>query len=160
MNVFLWNVLLALIWTAVSGQVTLTNLLVGFVVGYGSLFLAQPVSGPSPYFKRVYHVVAFFLFFLWELLVANLRVAHDVITPRLRTRPGVVAIPLEARTDVEITLLANLISLTPGTLSLDVSEDCRTLYLHAMFIDEHRDPEHLQRHIKEGFERRLLEILR
>lgn len=160
MNVFLWNVLLALIWTAVSGQVTSTNLLVGFVVGYGSLFLAQPVSGPSPYFKRVYHVATFFLFFLWELFVANLRVAHDVITPRLRTRPGVVAIALEAQTDVEITLMANLISLTPGTLSLDVSEDRRTLYLHAMFVDEHSDPEGLQRHIKAGFERRLLEILR
>jgi multicomponent Na+:H+ antiporter subunit E len=160
MNVFLWNLLLALIWTAMSGQFTLTNLLVGLVIGYGSLFLAQPVSGPSPYFMKVYRIAAFFLFFLWELLLANLRVAHDVITPRLRTRPGVVAIPLEAQTDVEITLLANLISMTPGTLSLDVSEDRCTLYLHAMFVDEQSDPEALQRHIKEGFERRLLEILR
>jgi multicomponent Na+:H+ antiporter subunit E len=60
MNVFLWNLLLALIWTAMSGQFTLTNLLVGLVIGYGSLFLAQPVSGPSPYFMKVYRIAAFF----------------------------------------------------------------------------------------------------
>ena len=157
MNVFLWNLLLALIWTAISGQFTLMNLLVGFVVGYGVLFLTQGVMGQSTYFLKVYRVVNFALFFFWELFLANLRVAHDVVTPRLRMRPGVIAIPLDAQTDAEITLLANLISLTPGSLSLDVSEDRRTLYIHAMFI---QDPEQLRRHIKEGFERRLLEVLR
>jgi multicomponent Na+:H+ antiporter subunit E len=160
MKMFLWNLLLALIWTAMSGNFTLANLLVGLVVGYGILFIVQPAVGSSTYFKRVYRVVCFVPFFFWELLLANLRVAHDVVTPRLRTRPGVVGIPLEAQTDAEVTLLANLISLTPGTLSLDVSEDRRVLYIHAMFVDEDGGPEILQRHIKEGLERRLLEVLR
>ena len=72
-------------------------------------------------------------------------------------RPGIVAIPLEARTDDEITLLANVISLTPGTLSLDVSDDRKVLYIHAMFID---DEQQLRDEIKSGFERRLLDVLR
>lgn len=157
MNMFLWNLLLALIWTAMGGQFTLANLLVGFMIGYGILLLSQCMTGPSPYFLKVYHVGNFALFFLWELLLANLRVAYDVVTPRLRTRPGIIAIPLDAQNDVEITLLANLLSLTPGTLSIDVSEDCRTLYIHDMFVG---DPEATRRHIKDGFERRLLEVLR
>lgn len=61
-------------------------------------------------------------YFLWQLLLSNLRVAYDVITPRLYMRPGILAVPLDAEIDLEITLLANLITLTPGTLSLDVSE--------------------------------------
>ena len=72
-------------------------------------------------------------------------------------RPGVVAIPLDAETDAEITLLANLITLTPGTLSLDVSDDRRVLYIHAMYVD---DVEELRRSIKDGFEKRVMELLR
>ena len=73
--------------------------------------------------------------------------------------PGVVAIPLDARTDVEITLLANLITLTPGSVSLDLSEDRRVLYVHAMYIVG-GDVDAYRRAVKEGLERRVLELLR
>src|SRR5690606_901199 len=96
-------------------------------------------------------------YFLKEMLLANLRVAYDVITPTYYMRPAVVSIPLDARTDLEITLLAMCITLTPGTLSLDVSTDRRVLYIHAMFAE---DPDALRHEIKNGFERRLLELLR
>ena len=72
-------------------------------------------------------------------------------------RPGVIGIPLDAKTDLEITMLANVISLTPGTLSLDVSPDRKTLYIHAMYVV---DPDELRREIKDGLERRLMELLR
>ena len=91
-----------------------------------------------------------------RLVLANLRVAHDVITPRLYARPAIIAVPLEARTDLEITLLANLISLTPGSLSLDVSPDKSCMFVHGMFVD---DPEAFRREIKDGFERRIGELL-
>lgn len=106
---------------------------------------------------KVWLVIELTLFFLWELILANLRVAHDVLTPKHYKRPGVVAIPLDARTNAEITLLACLITLTPGTLSLEVSQDRRVLYVHDMFID---DPDEVRRSIKAGFERRLLEVMR
>jgi multicomponent Na+:H+ antiporter subunit E len=73
--------------------------------------------------------------------------------------PGVVAIPLDARTDAEITMLANLITLTPGSVSLDLSDDKRFLYVHAMYIDG-GDVEAYRRSVKEGLERRVLELLR
>jgi multicomponent Na+:H+ antiporter subunit E len=95
---------------------------------------------------------------MWELLLANLRLACDVLTPGYHLRPGVVAVPLDARTDTEITLLANMITLTPGSFSLDVSADRRVLYVHVMYLDE--DVDEFRRRIKNGFERRILEVLR
>jgi multicomponent Na+:H+ antiporter subunit E len=153
----LLNLLLALTWAAATGDFTLGNLGLGFTVSFAILAFAQPVVGSSAYFVKVPRVFRLAAFFLWELVVASLRVAHDVVTPTHYSRPGVLAIPLEATTDVEITMLANLISLTPGTLSLDVSPDRRVLYIHAMFID---DPDRVRRQIKDGLERRLLEVLR
>lgn len=157
MTLFLLNVLLALAWTALTGKSTPTNLLVGFLLGYVVLWIARPADRPSVYFGKVRKVIGFSLFFLWEIVKANLRVAHDVLTPRHRMTPGVIAIPLDATTDAEITFLANLITLTPGTLSLDVSEDRRVLYIHAMYVE---DVDRFRQQIKEGLERRLLEVLR
>ena len=88
--------------------------------------------------------------------MANLKVAFDIVTPIWHMKPGVIAMPLEARTEMEITMVANLISLTPGTLSLDVSDDRRVLFIHAMFLD---DEQALRASLKE-MERRVLEILR
>jgi multicomponent Na+:H+ antiporter subunit E len=88
---------------------------------------------------------------------ANLRVAYDVVTPRHRMHPGVVAIPLDASSSIEITLLANLITMTPGSLSLDVSDDRSVLYVHSMFMS---DPAAYREMIKRDFERRVLELLR
>lgn len=102
-------------------------------------------------------VLAFSLYFLREIVIANLRVARLVVRPLRALRPGIVALPLDARTDGEITMLANLMSLTPGTLSLDISTDERVLYIHVIDI---RDADAFRRHIKDGFERKLLQILR
>lgn len=157
MRPFLWNILLALTWALMNGRITLSNLLVGFFLGYFALMLFQSGKESSNYFKKVRQILAFFFWFFKELILSNLQVAHDVVTPTHYSRPGILAIPLDAKTPAEITLLANVISLTPGTLSLDVSDDRKTLYIHAMFID---DPEKLRRAIKEGLEKRLLEVMR
>jgi multicomponent Na+:H+ antiporter subunit E len=111
------------------------------------------------HFVKVIKALGLIFFFLKELTLASLVVAWDVITPRLNVESGLIALPLDARTNLEITLLASLVSLTPGTLSLDVSEDKRYLYIHAVYIKK-GDVESLKRQIKNGFERRLLEITR
>lgn len=157
MTAFLANLLLALVWGAMSGNFSLPNLLVGFVFGFVALFASQRVFGPSPYGARFWHLLSFLAFYLRELVMANIRVAFDVVTPRHRAKPGVVAVPLEAASDLEITLLANLITMTPGSLTLDVSDDRRVLYVHSMFVG---DPEVFRRRLKETFERRVLEMLR
>jgi multicomponent Na+:H+ antiporter subunit E len=154
MTGLLWNVLLALVWAAITGTFTPPNLLFGFVLGFVILLFARRVAGSPIYAGKLVQVIALAGYFLWELFLANLRVAFDVITPRAHMRPGVIAIPLDVTTDTEITILANLISLTPGTL---VSADRRTLYIHAMYLD---DVEEVRRRIKTGFERRLMAVMR
>jgi multicomponent Na+:H+ antiporter subunit E len=115
------------------------------------------VFGPSAYFITILRTLNFIAFFLKEIILANLRIAYDVLTPPFYMQPRVIAVPLDAETDIEITLLANLISLTPGTLSLDVSADRRVLYVHAMYA---ADPNAARREMKDGIEQRLLRLLR
>jgi multicomponent Na+:H+ antiporter subunit E len=108
-------------------------------------------------FIRLIRSVELLGFFVQEMVIANLRVAHDVLTPTHYMRPGILAVPLEAKTDAEISLLANMISLTPGSLSMDVSADRQVLYVHFMYL---HDADETIRTIKSGFERRVLEVLR
>jgi multicomponent Na+:H+ antiporter subunit E len=157
MTAFLWNIGLATVWALAVGDLTLGNLLIGFAFGYLVLWLVRQPLGTAEYCARIPRLIEFVLFFLWELLRANLRVAHDVMTPTHYMRPGILALPLDAESDMEIMLLANTISLTPGTLSLDVSPDRKTLYIHHMYIS---DPERQKQALKDGFERRLLRLLR
>ncbi len=158
MTAFLWNILLALAWLALTGTFTPWNLAAGLVLSYVILRYAHPIVGSSTYFSKVPDALRFALFFLRELIASSLRVAYDVLTPKHHMRPGVVAIPLDSRSDEEITVVANLISLTPGTLSLDVSADRRSLYIHAMYIDGDQIDEFRRK--TRQFERRVLEVLR
>ena len=148
----LLNILLALAWGALTAKFSPINLFFGFIIGYLILWLARRSSS---YFTKVPKVIGFVFFFFKELIRANLRVTYDVLTRSHHMRPGVIAIPLSLETDAQITILANLISLTPGTLSLDVSDDRRTLYIHAMYVD---DVNQLRQEIKSGFERRVQEV--
>lgn len=157
MTLFLLNILLALAWIALTGQFTLFNFAEGYLLAFLVLWLSQRSRATSTYTSKVQVVVGFVLFFLWELLKANLRVTYEVLTPRHRMRPGIVAIPIDLQTDLQIMVLTTLITLTPGTLSLDVSEDRKTLYVHAMFI---KDRKQFEETIKRGFERKVQEVFR
>lgn len=157
MVAFVWILLLAILWMCMTEAFTLANLMIGFAIGYTILYVSQHVLGVSGFIAKLPRFVAFVGHFTLELLRANVRVAHDVLTPTYYMRPGILAIPLDAETDLEITSLANLISLTPGTLSLDVSTDRRVLYIYTMFTD---DRESLVRDIKKGLEKPILELLR
>lgn len=103
------------------------------------------MSQPHPNFPlRLIKAVAFLIFYIKEVVISNLRVAYDVLTPSHHMQPGFLAIPLGDITDRQILILTNLITMTPGTLSMDISADRSTLYLHAMYID---DPESVRRDI-------------
>jgi multicomponent Na+:H+ antiporter subunit E len=151
---FLLNTLLAIVWAAVTGALTPQNIVVGFVLGYAVIFVLQPLLGRDQYGSRVLYWVRFIFWFIRELFISSLRVAVDVLTPAHRMNPGVIGVPLDVTTDAEITFVANTISLTPGTLSLDVSQDRKTLYIHAMYI-RGGDIEAEKRAIKHDVERRI-----
>jgi multicomponent Na+:H+ antiporter subunit E len=151
------NLLLSFVWAALTGKFSYGNFIFGFTLSYIILWILNRDQNSNTYFKRVPNILGFLVFFVIELVKANIQVAYDVVTPRNYMLPGIVAIPLDAESDMEITMLANFISLTPGTLSLDVSDDKKTLYVHAMYLP---DKNKFIADIKNGFERRLLEILR
>jgi multicomponent Na+:H+ antiporter subunit E len=156
-STLLLNLFLALAWLALTGNFTPINFISGFLLGYLVLWVIRRSGESREYFAKVPQTIGFVAFFIKELVIANIRVAYDVLTPRHRMRPGVIAVPLDVTTDTEITLLGSLITLTPGTLTLDVSPDKKVMYVHAMYID---DIDKVRLSIKQGFERRVIEMLR
>jgi multicomponent Na+:H+ antiporter subunit E len=155
--VFLLNILLALLWGAVNGSFAPATLGAGFVLSYLVLVVARPALPPSEYHARLWRAIAFFIYFVKEIVRASIRVAYDVLTPTLYMNPGVIGIPLDVKRDAEIAVLANLVSLTPGSLSLDLSEDRKTLYIHVMYIDND-DIERMRAILKRDIERRVIEL--
>lgn len=103
---------------------------------------------------RAWRILRLILAFFSEFTLSVIRVCQLVLSPRMRIRPAVIAFPLTVRRDFEITLLANLITLTPGTLAIDVSDDRSTLYVHVIDCP---DPAVAAREIADGFERLILE---
>lgn len=150
---FVQNIFLALAWAALAGQFSFANLAFGFFLGWAVLKLL----GPTPWVQKARQVIAFIFLFVGSLILANINVAISVFAPLSRLRPAIIALPLDTCTDAEITLLANLITLTPGTLSLDVAHDRTVLYVHCLAVG---DPDETKREIKEGFERAVQEVLR
>ena len=157
MTTYVFNVIFAVIWVAITGSATLLNLVFGFFLASLALWIVRGEMGGPGYWRRVNRIISLVLLFLKELARSAFRVAVLVLSPRLVVKPGIFAFPLTVERDFEITLLANLITLTPGTLSVDVSEDCKTLYVYALDCS---DPEAARRDIAEGFERKILEAFR
>ncbi len=157
MSILFINVLLALAWAAVTGAFTLINVLFGFVLGSFSLWLIREQVGSVAHYGRVGRALSLIRLFLVELLKSALRVMVLVLSPRMNLSPGFIAFPLRVDTDFEITLLANLITLTPGTLSVDVSDDRSTLYIHVIDIPDKRA---LIADIAQGFETKIMEAVR
>lgn len=151
------NIVLAMAWAAMNGEINPANLTAGFVLGYLMLLVTRKALNSSRYVSKVPQVLYFVLYFLWELIQSNVRVAYEVLTPGHHMKPGIVAVPLDIQRDYQIILLANMITLTPGTLSIDVSSDKQTLYVHSMYID---DVEEFRMSIKNGFERRIMELFK
>lgn len=157
MILFLINLLLMLSWGAMTGSFSELNLLFGFLLGFFAIWLIREQMGSVGYFGRIARVTSLFLLFLKELALSAFRVATLVLRPSMDLRPGIFAFPLKVDRDFEIALLANLITLTPGTLSVDVSTDRKYLYVHAI---DCADTEESKRAIAEGFERKILEAFR
>lgn len=141
------------IWAGITGSASVPNLLFGLLLGLAALWLVRDgARGRDP--VRILPALRLAWLFVVELLKSGWRVARIAVRPRLDLRPAVVAYPLGVTRDFEIAILANLITLTPGTLSVDVSGDRRTLYIHCVDVD---DVEAVIADIRQGFEARIRE---
>ncbi len=107
--------------------------------------------------KRIYYLLDFLVFYIWDLILGALKIALDVITRKNMSSPGIIKFPLEANKDFEIALLSNLITFSPGSMVIDIEPDRSYLYIHIMFLE---DKEEAKKVFKEEFEARVLRILR
>lgn len=158
MNVIIWTLLLAIAWTAITTNLTIGNFALGMALGFLALMFARHVPGPRHYLRLAYAVLALLAYTLWEIMLANLRVTRDILRPH-NVRPALLSFETRARGDIELTLLTALITITPGTTVVDISEDATHLFVHFTNLPP-GGPDQARREIRAGFERRLLEVLR
>ncbi len=149
------NLVLAGLWVLVTGDTGWLNIAAGAGLGFAMLWWLWPQDEDRRYFGKLPQAVAFGGFLLAELVHSSLQVAYGVLVPRSR-KPAIVCVPLDVRSDLEITLLANLITLTPGTIALGLARDRRHMLVHAMFA---ANDDALRRKIKHGYERRVRALL-
>lgn len=150
---------LAVFWAVATGNFSLLNLLFGGIVGALGLFLVRDKVQSPLFLRKLRRILALVGLFTYELVLSATRVAILVLRPNMKQhlRPAIIAFPLTVKRPAEITVLANLITLTPGTLSVDVSDDGTFLYVHALSCP---DREALIRDIASGFEAKVAEAFR
>jgi len=152
---------LSIMWCLLQNSFTLENLIVGFVLGRVVMFiLGRVVSGKTSSARafnarKLFHILNYTLHLLREVFLANLRVAKLVLMPKLKVKPGIIELPTEVKGDLSVTLLANSITLTPGTWTLFISEDQKIIYVHALNIEH---PEQTKAEIKKSLEKYILRL--
>ncbi|SDK52638.1 Na+/H+ antiporter subunit E [Sediminibacillus albus] len=153
----LLNILIAVMWMFMSESYTFSTFFSGYLIGILLLLVLQRFIPDAFYMERVIKVFKLMILFTKELILSNIEIVKLVYKPKLDIKPGIFALPTELKSDWEITLLANLISLTPGTLSIAVSDDNSLIYVHAMHLE---DTEAAITDIKETFEKAIMEVTR
>jgi multicomponent Na+:H+ antiporter subunit E len=138
---------LVVVWVALWGEASVANLLSGLLVA-GVLLALRPEAPTRRGRLRPIAVARFFAYFLWKLVESSVVVAWEVVTPRSHVREGIVAVPLRGPSDALITVVADSITLTPGTLTLDVQRDPTVLFLHLLHLKDveavRREVHHLE----------------
>lgn len=155
LNRAVFNVIVALVWALLKGDVNLVNLVWGYVLGMVAMFLFRPVKPVDTLTRKVGAFLVLVAVFLWELLKADWAVLKIVLSRNPRTRSGIIALPLELKSDWGITLLGNMITLTPGTITMEVAPDRKFIYVHVIDIENAED---VKRDIKKAFETRIREV--
>lgn len=150
------TVLLTLVWMLLSNSLSLNSLLFGLLLGIVIPFITQPYWPDRPRLKNWVMVVEYIIVVIYDIVLANVVVARIILFKRDQDRhPNWVRIPLELRKPEAITVLAGTITMTPGTLSADLSAGGHSLLVHCL---DAADPDAVRDEIKARYERRLLEI--
>lgn len=148
--------ILAVVWMLLQNNVSAGMAVFGLILGIIIPWSTSVWWPDTPKGFRLGRMITYSLIVIWDIIVANIEVAWIVLTvPNTKLKPAWVAIPLELREPEAITLLAGTITLTPGTVSADLSDQGHSLLVHVLHTD---DPEAVRDDIKTRYERRLLEI--
>jgi multicomponent Na+:H+ antiporter subunit E len=140
-----------------TGTLTEENFIFGFLISFGILYIITINKQDRKYFTIIPKLVSFFLFMFWEIIKTNLVTVKESLYAKSKLKPAVVKVPLTVESDLEITILAIMVSVTPGTLVMDISDDKKVMYVHVMHVGNKKD---FIDEVKNKFEKRLLEILK
>ncbi len=86
--------------------------------------------------KKIYLAVCFLIYYFFKVVQANIYIAYDILTPKALSTPELIWIPIRVNSDLGLLLLTNLISMTPGTLSIEVTEDKTKILVHCLYNDK------------------------
>lgn len=156
---FLTNLTIALLWTLLMDEDAfhLTTFLTGYLIGIGIILLMQRFFGSQFYLRRVYSAIKLLFIFITELFQSSLLIMKQILSPTLKIQPGIFTYEHNMEGDYELTTLALLLTLTPGSVVMEVSPDGKIFYIHAMDVEESRDA--VLRSI-EVFEKAIMEVTR
>lgn len=149
------NMFIALLWMFLTISFTPATFTVGFLLGLLMLWIMKEFLPGRFYMTRVWAVIKLTMLFFKELILANFQVLYLILQPKMPIKPAIFALHTVLEKDWEITLLSSLITLTPGTLVLDISPDSKIIYIHALNLenaDEAIDS------IKNTFEKAIQEV--
>lgn len=151
----LHSLLLLVVWLLLNNTVSPGHLILGTFLAIVIPLLTSGMQDPQPSFHKPFTIIRYVLMVLGDIVVANFEVARLVIGSAKNLNPAFVAVPLEIEHGLPITILSSTVSLTPGTVSAEISEDKKWLYVHVLNLT---DKDELITLIKQRYERPLLEI--
>ncbi len=149
------NVIISFMWMFLSESYTFVTFLFGYILGALLLLLLNRFFPSRYYLAPIYKMVVLLIIFIRELILSNIDIVKIVYKRKPDVEPGIFALPIDVKKNWEITLLANLITLTPGTLSIAISDDQTQIFIHAMHID---DIQESINDIKNTFEKAIMEV--
>ncbi|MFJ7827488.1 Na+/H+ antiporter subunit E [Psychrobacillus sp. NPDC096623] len=153
----LLNVLIAFTWMFLSVSFKPTTFIVGYILGLLMLFMLRKSLSTRFYMDRLWAVIKLGTLFIKELVLSNISVLKLILKPTMPIRPAIFAMPTVLEQDWEITLLSSLITLTPGTIVIDISDDNKILYIHSIDFE---DIDEAIESIRNTFEKAILEVSR
>ncbi|GGP09849.1 MULTISPECIES: Na+/H+ antiporter subunit E [Oceanobacillus] len=138
---FLLNFFIAVLWTLISDESELrfTTFVAGYIVGIGIVFLMHRFFGERFYLSRFFALIKLIFIFTRELISSSKMVLGQILKPKLSIKPGLFKYETVLQGDWEITALALLLTLTPGSVVIEVTEDGDAFYIHAMDVEESKD---------------------
>ncbi|MCL1698549.1 MULTISPECIES: Na+/H+ antiporter subunit E [unclassified Lysinibacillus] len=138
---FILNLFIATLWLLLQDEVIpqFSTFLMGFIVGIGILYAMHRFYGTQFYLRRVFSIIKLLWLFNWELLLSSYSVLRQITTPKLNITPGIFTYKTALKGDWEITALALLLTLTPGSVVMEVSEEGDMFYIHAMDIEQSKE---------------------
>ena len=156
---FLLNITIAFLWTLLMDEDAFypTTFLTGYLIGIGILFLMHRFFGTKFYLLRVFSALKLLLIFISELSQSSLLIMKQILSPKLNIKPGIFTYEHSMEGDYELTTLALLLTLTPGSVVMEVSPDGKVFYIHAMDVESSRDS--VLKSIK-VFEKAIMEVTR